>query len=103
MMHTRNLIVCLFRKFAPSHLSTALYVANRESHYYPDAANPSGASGVYQHISSYFPGRVSAHLPRPWLASWIWAKGGPSVFSAYANVVVTLFMVKGSGWGPWGY
>jgi hypothetical protein len=98
---TRNLIVCLFGKFAPEDLSIALYVADRESHFYPGAANPSGASGVYQHLASCFPGRVSAYLPRSWLAPWIWAKGGPSVFNPYANVVVTLFMVRGSGWGPW--
>jgi hypothetical protein len=69
----------------------ALYVANRESKFHPNAYNPSGCAGIYQHMLRYWPGRAAAYGFRGW-----------SAFNARANIIVTMRMVNRSGWGPWG-
>ncbi len=104
--HTRNLVVCVFNRVSPGDLSTALYVANRESHFFPDAANPSGCLGVYQHQQAYWAPRA-ALVPRAWLSPYLWSTwsyGGvatASPFNPYVNVWATAIMVRSGGWAPW--
>jgi len=92
--HVKQLIRCAADHWnVPGGVRMALYVANRESHYFPHAYNSySGASGVYQHLSSYWPGRAHAYGFK-----------GYSAFNARANIIVTMRMVKRYGWGPWGF
>jgi hypothetical protein len=71
-----------------------LYVANRESDFEPRAYNSStGASGVFQHLRRYWPGRAD-----------VFGFGGWSAFNARANIMVTMRMVHRMGdWSHWGY
>jgi hypothetical protein len=76
----------------PGGMSKALYIADRESNYHPRAYNAySGALGIYQHLSRYWPGRAQAYGFKGW-----------SGFNARANIIVTMRMVKSVGWYPWG-
>ena len=72
---------------------SALYIADRESHFHPRAYNAwSGAMGVYQHLRRYWPGRAFAYGFRGW-----------SGFNARANIIVTMRLVRRLGnWSPWG-
>src|SRR5262245_34398353 len=58
--HVKKLIRCAAHRWSvPGGASKALYIANRESHFYPRAYNSySGASGIYQHLRRYWPGRA---------------------------------------------
>ena len=89
----KQMIRCAARHFhVPGGVAKALYIAGRESHYYPGAYNAySGALGVYQHLSRYWPGRATAYGFRGW-----------SGFNARANIIVTMRMVRSTGWYPWG-
>jgi hypothetical protein len=92
--HVRQLIRCAERRWpVPGGPSVALYVADRESNFEHDAYNAfSGASGVYQHLVRYWPGRAGAYGFRGW-----------SAFNARANIIVTIRMVHRLGsWSPWG-
>jgi hypothetical protein len=92
------LVECVFEFLGmESQASYAQYVAERESHYHPDAYNPSGCGGVYQHMIRYWRGRALAYLPEwrfPNKETVHWSNG-------LANVWVTARMVKDNGWGPW--
>jgi hypothetical protein len=89
--HVRQLIRCAATRWSvPGGALMALYVADRESNYDPQAYNPSGAAGIYQHLLSYWPGRATTYGFHGW-----------SAFNARANIIVTMKMVHGSGWGPW--
>ena len=68
----------------------ALAVADRESQFRPNAYNPSGCAGIYQHMLKYWPGRAAAYGFPGW-----------SAFNARANIIVTMRMVVQDGWGPW--
>jgi hypothetical protein len=74
----------------PGGASTALAIADRESQYHPNAFNPSGCAGIYQHMLKYWPGRAAEYG----FAGW-------SAYNARANIIVTMRMVQGGGWGPW--
>ncbi len=91
--HVKQLIRCAAHFYAvPGGASYALYIANRESHFFPRAYNAySGASGIYQHLRRYWPGRATTFGFHGW-----------SAFNARANVIVTMRMVKRYGWSPWG-
>jgi hypothetical protein len=88
----RRLVICAANRYqVPGGASEALYIADRESHFDARAYNAwSGAMGVFQHLSSYWPGRASAYGFPGW-----------SGFNARANIFVTMRMVKTGGWGPW--
>ena len=105
--HVRHLIRCIFAIVSPSDTAKALVVADRESGFTPSAYNPSGCAGIFQHQIAYWTDRTLM-LPRRWLAPYLWTRwsynGGRSTvspFSAYANVWITSFMVRGGGWSPW--
>jgi hypothetical protein len=90
----RRLIVCAASHYrVPGGAPEALYIADRESHFYPRAYNAwSGAMGIYQHLRRYWAGRASAY-----------GFGGWSGFNARANIIVTMRMVRRlGGWWPWG-
>jgi hypothetical protein len=92
--HVRQLIRCAAGRWAvPGGAATALYIADRESGYEPGAYNGySGASGIFQHLSRYWPGRADA-----------FGFGGWSAFNARANIMVTMRMVHRMGsWSHWG-
>ena len=93
----RNLIVCIFDRFAPGNSSTALYVADRESGLYPWAYNASsGCMGLYQHIS--WDDRVQTFLRQEWfrrpLSELPWS-------DPRANAIIAARMVRAGGWSPW--
>lgn len=94
----RLLITCAERKWPTSPgLDHALYIAERESSFWPWAQNPSSlCSGVYQHVLSAWPGRVALW----WDPDWFWRT--PSVFNARANVIIAIRMAHVYGWSPWG-
>jgi hypothetical protein len=95
-----RLIVCTFAVWAPGESAYALAIADRESSFYPWAANPSGCLGLFQHQVAYWSGRVQAYLWKGW---W-----GPNVewpvspYDPRANAIAAARMVHDSGWGPWG-
>lgn len=94
----RRLVTCVFAEYAPGNSVTALAIADRESGFYPWAKNPySSASGLFQHLGSYWPGRASAYLER-----WMFAGWPVSVFDPRANAIAAAKMVAASGWGAWG-
>ncbi len=89
----RQMIRCAAQHYqVPGGALKALSIAGRESHFRPTAYNSySGALGIYQHLSRYWPGRATAYGFRGW-----------SGFNARANIIVTMRMVRQTGWYPWG-
>lgn len=88
----KRLIICAEHRWSvPGGAAKALAIADRESHYYPHAYNPSGAEGIYQHMKSLWPDRAFTYGFKGW-----------SAFDARANIIVTMRMVHRGGWGPWG-
>ena len=89
--HIKQLIRCAADHWnIPGGEGTALAIADRESQFHPNAYNPSGCAGIYQHMLRYWPGRASAYGFQGW-----------SAYNARANIIVTMRMVKQHGWGPW--
>lgn len=94
----RRLVACVFDRFAPGNTDHALYVADRESSFYPWAQNPySGCAGLFQHIPSAWPGRASEYLDH-----WMFEHWPARWWDPRANAIVAAKMVARSGWGPWG-
>lgn len=60
----------------------------------------SGASGLFQHLRSYWSGRVSTY--RSWAPPKLRIRSGVSPFNARANVLVSARMLAAGGWGHWG-
>lgn len=90
--HVKKLVRCAARHYGVS-VTTAMAVADRESHFHPRAYNASScAKGVYQHLCRYWPDRAYQYGFRD-----------KSAFNARANIIVSMKMVKRYGWGPWGY
>jgi hypothetical protein len=92
--HVKKLIRCAVHRWnVPGGADKALAIADRESNFRPRAYNSySGASGIYQHLRRYWPGRASTYG----FAGW-------SAFNGRANIMVTIRMVHGLGsWQPWG-
>lgn len=93
----RSTIRCAAAKWNVS-AATALYIAERESGFYPRAVNPSsGACGLYQfypcsswgsHWRAYAHGRHVGRVGR----SWTNARSVALAATHYAHV---------NGWGPW--
>lgn len=99
----RHLIRCVFERFAPGQVSTALAIADRESNFDPWATHHAyyrihDCLGSFQHMRAYWGDRERRLLKR-----WWFPRSYPSV-SAYdlrANAIVTAKMVRAGGWGPW--
>lgn len=69
------------------HLAEAgVAVAACESGFNPRAYNPSGASGLFQQLASYWPGRAAAY-----------GFAGASPFDPWANAMVSAGMVRDTG------
>ncbi len=94
----KRLIVCEFGINAPGQSIYALYVADRESNFYPWAQNPSSlCSGIFQHQLSAWPFRAEVYLKRWEYSRWPVAWSDPR-----ANIEVAAKMVGPQGnWGPW--
>lgn len=87
-------IRCVANRFDVS-VVTALYIADRESNYRQFATNSSsGACGIFQHIPTYFPGRLH-DVPMKYK---VW---GPSCYNARSNILAALWMAHRYGWGAW--
>lgn len=95
-----RLVTCVFTKLGlTSEIPMALYVANRETGntFDPNAYNPSGCGGLFQHMLRYWLGRKLSYLPK-WLfprreiVSWA---------NPLANTWVAARMVAAQGWDPW--
>lgn len=77
--------------FQPADVDLALLVIGCESGGDPNAKNPnSTASGLFQHLASYWDGRASA-------AGW----AGSSIWNPEANVAVAAWLVYSDGWHHW--
>lgn len=93
----RQTIWCLTRKYpVPGGHREAVYIAHRESRFQHNAWNASsGACGIYQHLSRYWPGRYRQYVPDR-------LKPAPdNCRNGRTNIIVTVFMVRRGGWGPW--
>jgi soluble lytic murein transglycosylase-like protein len=89
--YVKDLIRCAARHYGIN-VDKALYVADRESNFHPDAYNSwSCAKGLYQHLCRYWPERAETY-----------GYEGRSAFNGRANIMVTMRMVKRNGWSPWG-
>lgn len=77
--------------FPAEQVEAALRVMACESGGNPDAKNPtSSASGLFQHLASYWPDRSTR-------AGW----GGADIFNPEANVAVAAWLQAWGGWGHW--
>lgn len=95
--HTKRTIACAVERFGQGRvsLSTALFIADRQSHFDPEAYNPSGCAGVYQQMESAWAGRRASY----WERDWYWKL--PRVFNMRANVIVSIRMMATTGLGDW--
>lgn len=93
-----RLIRCVFAENGiGGQASYAVTIADRESGLAPWAYNSSsGASGLFQHLRSYWPGRARALPSRQFPRH-----PDSSVFNARANAWAAARMVRASGWGAW--
>jgi hypothetical protein len=89
----KRLIRCAARHYgSPGGVDKALDVARCESRFDPDAYNPAGYGGVYQHALRYWPDRADR-----------WGFPDRSVFNGRANVIVSIRMARSAGdWDLWG-
>ena len=92
----KKTIRCATQKFSVD-TSTALYIADRESHFRASATNSySGACGIFQNIPSYWPGRLrnfATNRPKFKVLAG-------SCYDARSNVLASVWMMR-SGFGPW--
>lgn len=94
----RLLIRCAVDHF-PTSLSTALYVANRESGLECHAANPSSsARGIYQTLDSTWRSWWGTH--GGWFNHRRWRLHS-HVLGCRPNVMVSIRQAHQGGWGPW--
>jgi hypothetical protein len=88
----RRIIRCAANRYGVS-VTTALRVADCESHFHPDAYG-NGNAGLFQHRLIYWAGRADRYLRDRWHIR-------PNVYGARANTLVTMRMVRAGGWSPW--
>lgn len=101
------LIRCVIEEFGPvpGGVPNALRIARCESgdHLWPWAQTGSSA-GVFQQNTRYWVGRVSDFLRAKWFTHREWRAIHSVPNGAYnprANVIVSIRMAHGGGWGPW--
>lgn len=81
------------RYFRPEDVNRALWVMDKESGGNPQAVNQaSGASGLFQHLRTYWDGRSGA-------AGW----GTSSIYSPEANIAVAAALLYGNAGGTGGW
>lgn len=90
------------RMSVPGGVAKALSVAECESNFtqFAGRGDSDPYRGIYQHHTGYWPGRVAGYRqahPR----GDITIRAGASVYSARANVLVSIWMAHRNGWGPW--
>jgi hypothetical protein len=97
-------IRCAFIHYGiPGEIPMALYVAERESSFYPWAINHNieyihDCLGLFQHMRYLWPARFTGYMRPGWFpAHWPTV----SAFNPRAAALVTARMVKSGGWGPW--
>jgi hypothetical protein len=95
----KKLISCSVRRWPVAYgLGQALCVANRESNFYPKAANrTSSARGVFQVVEGTWNG-WRARSARMFRIQHLNA----SRLNARSNVMTAIHEAHRSGWGPWG-
>lgn len=86
-----NVARCAARRYGID-VASFLAVGDRESGFWHRAYNSSGASGLYQHIRYYWPGRAARWLERRWFDGRL-----PGPFNARANAIVSARMWKAQG------
>ena len=99
----KKMIRCAFSRWSGD-VARALCTAHRESSFFPWSHNPSGASGIFQHLADspdYWTGRANRYLRDDWFPRMRRSTWVPSPFKARANIIVTARMVAADGWGPW--
>ena len=91
----KRIIKCAVAHYpVPGGASKALYIARRESRFYPYAVNPNGRfKGIYQQGTSWWDDRYHTYGFR-YLR--------PQILNARTNIIVSIRMVHRHGWGPWG-
>lgn len=101
------LIRCVINKFGPvpGGIATALRIAHCESgdHLWP-WSEYHGSAGVFQQNTRYWVDRVDTFLKRQWFTKREWRALHVVPSGAYnprANVIVSIKMAHGGGWGPW--
>lgn len=103
------LIPCVYRRWGPPSgiaLSTVQCIANRESHGYPYARNPSGSSGVFQQVN--WDQRAEVWLRKRWFPGhgltpkWSFVRGPDGWTDARANTIMSIQMMDSVGLSPWG-
>jgi len=58
---------------------------------------------VFQHIPSYWAGRVQANVPAKWFGRNGWSSSNMvACTNARANILVSVHMAYKDGWSPWG-
>lgn len=86
----RRLIRCAAERWrVPGGPSKAIAVARCESGFDP-RAHANGNAGVFQHRTTYWPGRART-----------WGFPGASVYNGRANVIVSVRMAARFGWDAW--
>lgn len=76
-------------------VTTAMYVADRESRFRATAVNSSsGACGVFQHMPRLYPDRLKAV---PFEYKWLSSR----CLDGRSNVLAALWTAHKYGWGPW--
>lgn len=78
----------------PGGSTKALSVARCESGLNERASNGGDYLGVFQQSARYWPGRQNAYDSARWHL-------GERAFNARANIIVSVRMAHGSGWGDW--
>jgi hypothetical protein len=88
----KRLIRCAARHWgSPGGPDKALDVARCESGFNPDAYNPNGYAGVFQHAVRYWPDRADR-----------WGFPDRSAFNGRANIIVSIRMANSAdGWDIW--
>ncbi len=76
--------------FSSADVADAVHIADCESNLDPDAWNPAGFGGLFQHISTAWDSRAAAV-----------GFAGASIFDAEANTAAAAALFATNGWGPW--
>ncbi len=103
-LRMRATIVCAV-KLWPSDLDALLYIAGRESGFYPGAVSPSGTYlGVFQIGSYHMPAWPAELMPQPWFRQWfpnVDYSDPAALLNGRFNVFLAVRFAHSLGLGPW--